>query len=291
MKPDLSIVIVNWKVRPLLEKCLDSIYEQAGKYNLEIVVIDNDSRDGTTEMVMVQYPEVIMIALPSNNGFARANNLGIKRSSADLVMLLNPDTEITPGFFETIFDYFKKNPEVEILGPQLLNPDKTNQPSVRRSPTLLSQILVLLKLRNIVKDNIIWLSQYLRHDFDYTREQSVEQLMGAALVIRRKVFDKIGILDERFFIWFEEVDFCKRAQDEGVVVKYLPLAKIIHHSGASFAKAEIIKKQLIFNKSLLHYFWKHKPFWHYLILLLLIPINLCLTAIYAFVSHRSDDEE
>lgn len=291
MKPDLSIIIVNWKVRYLLEKCLDSIYAYAGKYNIEAVVIDNDSRDGTAEMVMVQYPEVIMIALPSNNGFARANNLGIKRSSADLILLLNPDTEITPGFFENIFDYFKKNPEIGIVGPQILNPDKTNQPSVRRFPNLFSQILVLLKLRNIVKDRTPGLKNYLQSDFDYQKEQIVEQIMGAAMIIRRSVFDEMGLLDEKFFIWFEEVDFCKRAHDAGIIIKYLPTAKIIHHSGASFDKAKIVQKQLIFNKSLLHYFWKHNPFWHYLILLLFVPINLVLTLIYAFLVQRNIEEE
>lgn len=290
MKPDLSIIIVNWKVRYLLEKCLDSIYAYAGKYNIEVVVIDNDSRDGTAEMVMVQYPEVIMIALPSNNGFAKANNLGIKRSSSDLVMLLNPDTEITAGFFDKIFDYFHKNPEVGVVGPQILNPDRTNQPSVRSFPTLLSQILILLKLRNIIKDKTPGLKNYLQFDFDYQQEQTVEQIMGAAMIIRRKILDEIGLLDEKFFIWFEEVDFCKRAHDAGIIIKYLPTAKIIHHSGASFDRAKILQKQLIFNKSLLHYFWKHKPFWHYLILLLLMPINLVLTLNYAFLAQKNTEE-
>ncbi len=285
-KVDLSIIIVNWKVRPLLEKCLDSIIANQGDYNLEIFVVDNDSRDGTPEMLMSQYPQIKMIALVSNHGFAKANNLGIKQSSGELVFLLNPDTEITAGFFDQVLTYMDSHKDAGILAPKILNSDGSLQNSIRRSPTLFSQILVLLKLKKVLLENRI-LDHYLAKDFDYNKEQFAEQVMGAAMIIRREVFDKIGLLDENYFIWFEEVDFCYQAKKEGIPIIFFPGATIMHHEGASFSKKRMIKKQLIFNRSLLYYFWKNKPSWQWFIILLFLPINILLTIMYvAFFSEK-----
>lgn len=285
-KVDLSIIIVNWKVRRLLERCLDSIIANQGNYNLEIFVVDNDSRDGSPEMIMGQYPQVKMIALAKNHGFAKANNLAIKQSSGDLVFLLNPDTEITEGFFDKVLEYMSKHKEVGILAPKIMNTDKSLQHSIRRTPDLFSQILVLLKLTNILSDNKT-LNHYLARDFDYDKEQVAEQIMGAAMIIRREVFDKIGLLDENYFVWFEEVDFCNQANKSGIVIKFLPDIYILHHKGASFDKKRMLKKQLIFNKSLLYYFWKNKAIWQWFIILLFVPLNILLTILYAvFISEK-----
>ena len=142
---DISIIIVNWKVRPLLKKCLDSILKYKDDLDIEIFVIDNDSKDGSPKMITTNYPEVNMIALKSNYGFAKANNLGLKRAKGKYLLLLNPDTEITKDFFKKVIKYLDKHTDIGILGPQILNPDKSKQDSVRRFPTFFSQILVLLK--------------------------------------------------------------------------------------------------------------------------------------------------
>ncbi|MBU1203172.1 glycosyltransferase family 2 protein [Patescibacteria group bacterium] len=278
-RPDVSIIIVNWKVRALLEKCLNSILAETGNKQLEIIVVDNDSADGTSEMVMMEYPMIRMIALPQNIGFAAANNLALEQAHADIIFLLNPDTEVTDGFFEEALKYFKNNPSVDIVGPKIINPDGSNQSSVRRFPDLLSQILIMLKLKNILVDNKL-LSNYLANDFNYSKEQEVEQIMGAAMLIRRNVFEKIGKFDEKFFIWFEEVDFCLRAVQAGLKIKYIPYATIIHKGGESFSQRNSLRKQIIFNKSILRYFFKHKPFIEWLIILLIIPINILLTVFY-----------
>ena len=277
---DISIIIVNWKVRLLLKKCLDSILKYKDDLDIEIFVIDNDSKDGSPKMITTNYPEVNMIALKSNYGFAKANNLGLKRAKGKYLLLLNPDTEITKDFFKKVIKYLDKHTDIGILGPQILNPDKSKQDSVRRFPTFFSQILVLLKLKNILSNNK-FLTHYLHKSFDYNKIQKVDQVMGAAFFIRRSVLEKIGLLDENFFIWFEEVDYCKRANKFGFVVKYFSEANIIHKGGASFNKQSVIKNQMIFNKSLLRYFKKHKSFIEYLFLLFLIPLNLFLTYSYA----------
>lgn len=313
-KPDLSIIIVNWKVRALLEKCLDSILQNKDGLNLEIIVVDNDSKDGTSEMIMIEYDDVTMLALPQNIGFAAANNLALKQASSDIVFLLNPDTEINPGFFSQIKEYMDNNPQVDIVGPKIFNSDGSLQFSIRRSPKLISQVFTLLKLQNILssdkdlnnyvagpflspilkirkffsKSKII--PYYLAEDFDYNKEQSVEQIMGAAMIIRRSVFDKIGPFDEGFFIWFEEVDFCNRAIKNGLSIKYFPRASIIHYGGESFSQKNSLPKQLIFDRSLLYYFLKQRPFWQFSVLLLLVPINIFLTLIYVIFIQNKDSE-
>ena len=247
-RPDITIIIVNWKVRALVEKCLDSIITHDEGVNLEIFVVDNDSRDGVAEMIMMEYPDVKMIALPHNIGFGAANNLAIKQARGRYLCLLNPDTRVTANFFPTMINYMDQHPEVGMAGPKILNPDESLQLSVRRFPDLLSQILILLKLKNILVNNK-FLSRYLFGDFDYTKEQAVEQIMGAAMIVRRQVIDKIGMFDEKFFVWFEEVDFCKRVLAGGFQIKYFPEAKVIHYGGASFNKRTVLRKQINFNQN------------------------------------------
>ena len=196
-----------------------------------------------------------------------------------LIFLLNTDTEITNNFFDNIFEYFTNHPEVDIVGPNIKNPDGSNQASVRRLPDLLSQILIMLKLKNILVGNKL-LDNYLAKGFDYRQEQNVDQIMGAAMLIRKSVFDKIGNFDEGFFIWFEEVDFCLRAKQARLNIKYIPYATIIHKGGESFNQRNTLRKQIIFNKSLLRYFAKHKSFLEWFIILLINPINILLTVFY-----------
>ncbi len=276
---DISIIIVNWKVKPLLKKCLDSILKYQEDLSLEIFVIDNNSKDGSLEMIKDHYPQVKLISLESNQGFAKANNLGLREGEGKYFLLLNPDTEIREGFFKKVIKYLDKHTAIGILGPQILNPDQTIQESVRRFPTFFSQVLVLLKLKNILNNNK-FLKHYLEKSFDYHKIQNVDQVMGAAFFIRRAVLNKIGFLDEKFFTWFEEVDYCQRAKKHGFIIKYFPEVSIIHQGGSSFQKQLAFQNQKIFNKSLLYYFKKHKSFLEYFFLLLLIPLNLFLTYNY-----------
>ncbi|PWB38269.1 MAG: hypothetical protein C3F02_04670 [Parcubacteria group bacterium] len=313
-KPDLSIIIVNWKVRRLLDKCLQSLEKYSHGLKLEIFVVDNDSQDGTSEMLIMDFPDVISIALPRNHGFAKACNLGIKQSDGDYILLLNPDTEIGENTLPGLLEYMRQHPEVGILGPKILSSDGTVQHSVRKFPDLHSQILTLLKLQNIISPQLAKqkkmnmppsilltkvgtklsaqdaIGEYLQENFDYSRTQEVEQVMGAAMLINRKLVDQIGLLDEKFFVWFEEVDYCLRARRAGWSVVFFPQATLRHQAGASFNQRGIIRKQFIFNRSLLHFFWKNKPRWQWLILLLLTPLNIMLTIYYAWFLHPDEEE-
>lgn len=280
MNPKVSVVIVHWRVRKLLELCLGSIYKQIDPEEVEVIVVDNDSQDGTSEMLMVEFPKVKTIALGQNKGFAYANNLGIKIAHGQLIYLLNPDTVIGDGFFAKSMKYMAENPGVSIVGPLLLNKDASVQESVRRFPDWRSHILILLKLKNIIPQQK-FLAHYLYPDFDYKREAAVEQIMGAAMIIRRSVFDTLGLFDQGYFIWFEEVDFCQRARKHGLSIKFVPDFSVTHYGGASFEQAPTVHKQMMFNRSLLRYFFKHQPWWQSIILMVILPINLLLTALYA----------
>ncbi|MBT4516653.1 MAG: glycosyltransferase family 2 protein [Candidatus Komeilibacteria bacterium] len=285
MKPDISIIIVNWKVKDLLEKSLSSIFAYQKDYQVEVLVVDNNSQDGSVAMIKEKFPQVILISLSDNIGFGAANNLAIKEAQAEYIFLLNPDTEITEDFLDRALTYLKNNPSVGIMAPRIINSDGSKQLSIRRHPDLLSQVLIMFKLKNILVNNKI-LNNYLLKDFDYNKEQTVDQIMGAAMLIRKSVFEKIGTFDEKFFVWFEEVDLCKRAGQASIIIKYFPSAEIVHQGGESFSKSNSLKKQIIFNKSLLYYFSKHKPIWQSLIILLLIPINIILTLIYVIFFKR-----
>ncbi|OGF21566.1 hypothetical protein A2316_03195 [Candidatus Falkowbacteria bacterium RIFOXYB2_FULL_38_15] len=272
---DLSIITVNWKVKDLLEKCLRSVYQQAKDISFEVFVVDNDSGDGSVEMVREKFPQVLLTASNDNLGFAKGNNVAAKDAKGRYILLLNPDTEILDNAIGKMVKFMDNHPGCGIAGCKLLNPDLTHQPSVRRFPNFLSQALILLKLHHLFPHSSP-MSHYLAEDFDYTKTQPVDQVMGAFFMIRRKVIEKIGLLDEKFWIWFEEVDYCKRAKEAGFKILYTPEAKIIHYYGQSFKQVYNVKKQKDFNKSLTYYFKKHQPLWQRILIGILKPISVAL---------------
>ncbi len=272
---DLSIVIVNWRVKDLLKKCLRSIFDETKNIFFEVFVVDNNSGDGSVEMVRSRFPRVDLTASAENLGFAKGNNLAIKKTRGRYILLLNPDTEILENALEKMVRFMDAHPECGIAGCKLLNADLSLQPSVRSFPTLASQVMILLKLHHLFPYSKA-MYKYLVQDFDYEKTQEVDQIMGAFMIIRREVIEKIGLLDENFWIWFEEVDFCKRAKASGWKILYTPEAKIIHHFGQSFKQILNIKKQKDFNRSLSYYFKKHGTIGEWIVIQLLRPISLAL---------------
>ncbi|MEK7545756.1 MAG: glycosyltransferase family 2 protein [Patescibacteria group bacterium] len=274
---DLSIVTVNWKVADLVGELLGSIASNKEDLALEVYIVDNDSKDHIEDVVAKFRARsdvpVTLIRNDRNLGFAKANNQAIRRCSGRVVALLNPDTRVTKGALKRTLEWMAARPDVGIIGPKLLNHDGSLQESVRKFPGLIDQALILLKLQHV------WPSAppfrtYLAKDLDYGKEQDVDQLMGAALFVRRKVFESVGLLDERFFIWFEDVDFCKRAKAAGWGVVYLPTVQVIHHGGASFAQAMTLRKQRYFTSSMAKYFRKHRGAWSLAVLALPMLVGL-----------------
>lgn len=255
-KIKLSIIVVSWNVRTLLEACLASVFRYAPQFPFEVIVIDNASHDASVDMITQKFSQVNCVANADNTGFASATNQGIKIARGEYILLLNPDTEVTEGSLEKLVSKIESDPKVGIVAPKLLNPDRTLQPSIRRFPTPFSQFLIFLKLRHLRRVPGA-IQRYLNSDFDYEKTQEVDQPQGAAFLIRRSVLNAIGFFDEKFFIWFEEVDFCKRTQDAGWKIIYTPEAKIIHHGGQSFRQRFSLDKQILFSTSCAYYLWKH----------------------------------
>jgi GT2 family glycosyltransferase len=250
---DISVIIVSWNVRDLLKKCLESIFRHTQDVAFEVIMVDNASTDGTLEMLKHYFPNVKLIANQKNLGFAKANNIGIREAQGEYILLLNPDTEFIENSLEKVVQKMESDENIGVLGCRILNSDKSLQPSVRRFPTLASQLIILLKLHRLFPS---LLNNYLAKDFDYSKEAEAVQVMGAFFCVSRTVFEQIGLLDEEYFIWFEEVDFCRRAKKVGYKVIYCPEISIIHHSGQSFAQVDTLKKQWWFFRSALHYFSK-----------------------------------
>ena len=273
-----SFVIVNWNVRELLEKCLLSIEKFSSHINYKIIVADNTSMDGSVAMMRERFPQINLIANTKNLGFAAGVNQGIKQARGEYIILLNPDVEIKESTLENLLEEFKSCADSGIVGGKIKNEDGSIQPSVRAFPDVLSQVLISLKLKHIFNSHAI--GRYLAQNFNYEKRQEVDQVMGAFFAIRRKVIEQIGMMDERFFLWFEEVDFCKRAKDAGWKVIYTPKSEVLHLGGKSFGQISSTARQKIFNKSLRHYMLKHKGPIVWLAFALLQPLSL----LFAFIT-------
>ncbi len=254
MKVDLSIIIVSWNVRDLLEKCLQSIYNSEQSITFEVILIDNASKDGTREMLESKFPKLKVEYNKTNEGLSKPWNRGAKRAQGKYLLFLNDDTEIFDHTLDKSVDYYKNNSQTAILGCRLLNPDKTIQESVRKLPNLFVLVALVSKISRVFP---AVLNKYLCKDFDYNKTQIVEQVMGAFFFMSKKIFDEFNGFDEKFFIWFEEVDFCKRVLDKNYKVIYFAEAKVIHHGGASFQQMPKGKLQKMFFKSMRHYFNKY----------------------------------
>lgn len=271
---DLSIVIVNWRVKDLLQKCLRSLYQKTTGLQFEVFVVDNNSLDGSVEMIKDEFPQVELIINTKNLGFATANNQALRQAAGRYILLLNPDTEIIDNALSRLVALMEQNREWGIVGCHILNPDLSTQESVRRFPDWLTQALILLKLQHQRFFKKYFFS-YLAKDFDYQQLAAVDQVMGAVFMLRRSVLTEIGLLDEKYFYWFEEVDYCRRAAKAGLQVVYTPEPAIIHHGAGSFSQLDW-RKQLVWNHSLQRYFWLHGKRWQWFILWLLQPFSLFL---------------
>jgi len=244
----IAFSIVTWNSASTIDPCLKSL-EKTGT---ETFVVDNNSSDDTVNKAE-KYPWVKLIKNESNLGFATANNIALKKVRSEFVFLLNPDAKLVNDALEKMVEFMKQNKEVGILGPRLLNADGSIQKEITPFPTLMNQILILLRLHRVP-----WFNELVYPNYDYNKIQEAEHLMGSALLIRKEVFEKVGGFDENFFLWFEETDFEKRAKKAGFKIVYYPKAVVHHLRSASVKKINPLGRQTIWNKSLRYFFKKHK---------------------------------
>jgi len=282
---DLSIIIINWNVRPLLEKCFISIRRYLTGIRYEVIVVDNASQDGSQEFLqnwVKQNPGGQVIFNSQNLGFAKANNQALKIARGEFILFLNPDTELLDDSLVAALDYMRQNQRVGILGGQILGPDNQIQPSVRSFPRLCSQILILLKLHRLFP-RANCLKKYFLPDLDYHKTQEVEQIMGAFLLTRKNLLDTLGGFDEKFFLWFEEVDLCWRARQLNYQIIYYPLTKVKHYGSQSFVQTLPYSKQKNYNRSLIYFFRKHYSAWQAVILSIFSFFSLLLVLLLSLI--------
>lgn len=256
MPPRLSVVIVSYKCEALLRECLRTVREGAAPLEAQVIVVDNNSGDGTVAMVRDEFPWVDLVASERNLGFAAGNNVGLGRATGDVVVFLNPDTRCEPGALATTAGVLD-DVTIGMSAPMLRNADGSLQPSIRRLPTLGVSLLVVMKLHRLFR----WLPAVRRYDcadVDYARAQDVEQPMGACLLMPRAVLDRVGGFDERFWMWFEEVDLCCRVRDAGYRIRYVPDARVVHAMGVSSIQLHTVFRQSRYADSLVRYFAKHR---------------------------------
>ena len=250
---DLSIVIVNWNVRDLLRRCLDSIYK-AGAPRLEVIVVDNASSDDSVEMVRAGFPTAVLLSNAQNAGFPAGNNQGFAAARGRYVMTLNPDTEIVGDALAEMTAYLDVHHDVGALGPQLLNSDGSVQSSRRRFPTFATALFESTWLQGIAPRRV--LAAYFVDDRPADVTQEVDWVTGACIVVRRDALESVGGFDEAFFMYSEELDWCKRIKSAGWKIVYLPEAKVIHHVGKSSEQA-VAARHIHFQTSKVRYFRKH----------------------------------
>lgn len=251
---DLSVVILNWNVRELLDRCLASIRSE--RYAIEIAVIDNASTDDSAALVRDKYPQVTLIANEVNRGFTGGNNQGLAAAQGRYVLVLNPDTEIVGEALDRLVDYLEAHPPVGAVGPLLLNPDRSIQPSRRRFPTVLTGFFESTWLQSLAPRGV--LRRYYMEDAPANVVQEVDWLTGACTLFRRAVLDRVGGYDEvNFFMYSEELDLCRRIKAAGWRIVYVPDAQVIHYEGRSSEQA-VAARHIHFNTGKVNYFRK----WH-----------------------------
>ena len=281
--PVISIVIVSWNVREALLSCLRSLERHVTTPH-DVVLVDNASTDDTVAAVRQAFPTIISNS--QNVGFARANNQGWQKSHGQYICYLNPDTEFVNDPFPVLLEYLRHHPTTGAIGPELRNPDGSHQSSVRRFPTLLDQSIILLKGRAWLG----WLPQLRRYTHtapsSMTEPSVVDQIMGACMLIPRTVVTDAGFWDEGYWIWFEEVDLCRRLKAAGYDVVYDPRQHIIHLGGQSFGQRLSLAKQRWFLRSLWRYATKWWPRPQQIALAALMPVSYMLTIIQSTFKPR-----
>lgn len=245
---ELSIIIVNFNGRNYLHKCLESIYQFPPNKTFEVIVVDNNSTDGSQEMVYQQFSQVKLIANKENVGFARANNQGIQLSRAKFILFLNNDTRILAHSLNLLLREIKKRPEIGAIAPALLNEDYSYQLSYGSHPNFKNE----LWQKYMANFSFKW--KIKKKEDDWEKED--DWVSGACFLAPRDILDKVNFFDENFFLYFEDADLCARIRKLGKRILYFPKAKILHYLGKS--KDNISQKiALEYRKSHLYFYQKH----------------------------------
>jgi GT2 family glycosyltransferase len=251
-KPFVSALIVNWNTCEHLRRCLQALQRCPQPPDLEVIVVDNASSDGSAEMVRREFPSVKLVVNGSNIGYAAANNQAATVAQGQFFLLLNPDAEVTPNAIERLVAFAQAHPDAGAVAPKLVYPDGRLQPSVRSFPTPAALLFAAMGLDKLSPR----LGRYRMTWFRYDRIGEVEQPMASALLVRREAWEQVGGMDETMPIFFNDVDFCWRLKKAGWRIYFLPDAVVVHHHGAS-TRLLGIGKLWASHQGLLRFYDKH----------------------------------
>jgi GT2 family glycosyltransferase len=271
---DVSIIIVNWNTKELLRDCLTSIYKCAGNVDYEIIAIDNASTDGSVEMVKNDFPDVILIENSENRGFAAANNQGMAVAKGRYVLLLNSDTVVLDNAVANTVRFADENPQAAVIGCRVLNPDRTIQRTCFMFPSLLNMLLSSTYLYKLFPKNRFFGREQMTW-WDRSDVRRVDVVTGCFMLVRREAIEQVGMMDEQFFMYGEETDWCYRFRKKGWDLIFAPVGEIIHFGGASSkqVKFEMIRQ---LRGSILLFMRKNRNF-------LVYPAACLLVALFFFL--------
>ena len=237
---DVSIVIISWKMKDYLNVCLESIYKVTAGITFELIVVDNDSQDGTSELIENNYKDIILIKNQENRGVAAARNQGINLASGQYILILDADTELNENSIEPMFKYMQQNLDVGLVGCKLVDSQNNLQYSCKRFPNFFALIFRRLEHKNLGQ-NSETLKNHIMKDWDHNSISEVDYVIGACQFFRKEMVDKIGVYDDKIFYGPEDMDFCLRIWKSGYKVIYYPFTSIFHHE-------QRITKKKLFSK-------------------------------------------
>jgi GT2 family glycosyltransferase len=273
----VSVIIVSWNAREFLMQCLASLSADACDYPMEIIVVDNASSDGSADEVANSYPRVRLIRNAENLGFAKANNIGISLSTGRYLCLVNSDVKVLPHCVSTLVRFCEENPEVGMVGPRVIGGDGKWQHSCKGFPNVWNVFCRALALDTLFPRGKLFTGFLLSH-WRQDCPRPVDILVGCFWLVRREALTRVGLLDETFFMYGEDIDWCKRFWMHGWKVVFVPSAEAIHYGGASSANAPFrfyIEQQ----KADLHYWKKHHSSFGVAIYFAISCLHLSLRAV------------
>jgi GT2 family glycosyltransferase len=255
---ELSTVIVSYRSREPLLQCLVTLETDAASLAHETVVVDNDPGDGALETIARDFPGVRGIANAENVGYARAINQGLAATSGEFVLAMNPDCVLERGSLAALIGHLRAHPRTAVVGPKILDSDGTLQYSARSFPDHLTFLFNRYSLLTRLFPGNRFSRRYLLTDWDHASVRDVDWVSGACLMVRRAAITQVGAMDEAFFMFNEDVDWCRRMKLAGWAVSYVPEARVVHHIGASRKKVAP-RVILARHRGMIHYFHKHHP--------------------------------
>jgi len=251
----LSVIIVTWNGKRYALECLASLHQGESALPFEIIVVDNASTDGTPEAIREQYPDVQLVRNEANLGFAKANNIGMAKSRGKFVALVNSDVVLPPGCLEKMVQYLEENPGIGVLGPKMLSPNGSIGQSVMRLPTVWNTICSSLGLHRVLPDSKLF-GGFLMDGYPYNKVDDVEVLTGWFWMVPRVALQQVGGLDEQFFMYGEDIDWCQRFLKAGWRVVFYSDAEALHYGAASSSEAPT-RFYVEMRRANLQYFRKH----------------------------------